>query len=75
MDKLRIRDLREDKDMNQTQMAEVIKCSQTCYSKYELGQRDIPTKTLIELADFFQTSIDYLVGRTDNPKPPEKFQN
>lgn len=64
----RIRDLREDRDMNQTQIAEVLGMSQTGYSKYELGRNDIPTEVLIKLADFYQVSIDYLLGRTNNPK-------
>lgn len=62
----RIRDLREDKDMTQTQMAEILNCSQRIYSHYERGEVDIPTAILIRLADFHNTSIDYLLGRTDN---------
>ncbi len=65
----RIRDLREDHDMNQTELAKKLNMSQTGYSKYETGENDIPTKILIELADFYNTSVDYLLGRTDNPKP------
>ena len=61
----RIRDLREDKDMNQTEMARVLGMSQTGYSKYETGENDIPTVVLIKLADFYQTSTDYLLERTD----------
>ena len=61
----RIRDLREDRDLSQTQIAEYLGVSQTCYSKYEMGKRDIPTHILIKLADFYSTSIDYLLGRTD----------
>lgn len=64
----RLRDLREDKDMNQTQMAKVLGMSQTGYSKYETGENDIPTAILIKLARFHNTSIDYLLGETDNPK-------
>ena len=67
----RIRDLREDKDMNQTQMAKILNMSQTGYSKYETGENDIPTTILIKLAKFYNTSIDYLLGCTDNPKPYE----
>ena len=64
----RIRDLREDKDMNQTQIAQILEMSQTGYSKYETGENDIPTAVLIKLARFHNTSIDYLLGETDNPK-------
>ena len=61
----RIRDLREDKDMNQTQMAKILGMSQTGYSKYETGENDIPTQILIKLAIFHETSIDYILGQTD----------
>lgn len=64
----RIRDLREDHDMNQTQVAKILNMSQTGYSKYETGENDIPTKILIQLADMYDVSVDYLLGRTDNPK-------
>ena len=64
----RIRDLREDRDMNQTQVAKILEMSQTGYSKYETGENDIPTLVLIKLARFYDTSIDYLLGETDNPK-------
>ena len=64
----RIRDLREDKDMTQTELGKVIGMSQTGYSKYETGENDIPTAILIKLARFHNTSIDYLLGETDNPK-------
>ncbi len=65
----RIRDFREDKDLKQSDVAKHLKCSQVCYSYYELGQRDIPTDVLIKLAEFFETSIDYLLGVTDEQKP------
>ena len=68
----RIRDLREDHDLNQTQIAKMLNMSQTGYSKYETGENDIPTKLLIDLADFYGTSVDYLLGRTNNPKPYKK---
>jgi transcriptional regulator with XRE-family HTH domain len=61
----RIRDLREDNDLTQTQIAKMLGMSQTGYSKYETGENDIPTQVLIKLADFYKTSIDYLLGRTD----------
>lgn len=64
----RIKDLREDKDLKQRQLAEYLNCSQQVYSNYELGQRDIPTDVLIRLADFYNVSIDYLLGQTKNPK-------
>ena len=65
----RIRDLREDKDMTQTQMAEILHCSQLIYSKYERGEVDIHTQILIRLALFHNTSTDYLLGLTDESKP------
>ncbi|MBQ3054755.1 MAG: helix-turn-helix transcriptional regulator [Oscillospiraceae bacterium] len=64
----RIRDLREDRDLTQTQMGEILSCSQRVYSNYERGDIDIPTQTLIKLADFHQVSVDYLLERTENPK-------
>ena len=64
----RIRDLREDKDLTQKQLAKELSCSQQVYSNYELGQRDIPTELLIRLARFHNTSIDYLLGESDDPK-------
>ncbi|MBQ4312617.1 MAG: helix-turn-helix transcriptional regulator [Clostridia bacterium] len=64
----RIRNLREDKDMTQTEIAQILSCSQRVYSNYERGDIDIPTAILIKLADFHGVSVDYLLGRTDNPK-------
>lgn len=64
----RIRDLREDRDLNQTQVAKMLGMSQTGYSKYETGENDIPTAILIKLSDFYNVSIDYLLDRTDNAK-------
>ena len=61
----RIRDLREDNDLTQKQVAEFLHCSQQVYSNYELGQRDIPTAILIGLAKFYKTSTDYILGLTD----------
>ena len=63
----RLKDLREDRDMNQTQLAKMLGMSQTGYSKYETGENDIPTSILIQLARIYNTSIDYLLGETDNP--------
>ena len=64
----RIRDLREDQDLNQTQVAKMLGMSQTGYSKYETGENDIPTIILIKLADFYDVSVDYLLNRTDNKR-------
>ena len=64
----RIRDLREDRDMKQRQLAEYLNCSQQVYSNYELGQRDIPTDVLIRLSEFYNVSVDYVLGLTNNPK-------
>ena len=61
----RIRDLREDSDLTQKQMAAILNCSQQVYSNYELGQRDIPSSVLISLAKFYKTSTDYILGLTD----------
>ena len=61
----RIRDLREDHDLTQKQVAQILGMSQTGYSKYETGENDIPTAVLIKLADLYQTSVDYLLGRTE----------
>ena len=63
-----IRDLREDKDMTQKQMAEILNCSQRIYSNYECGDVDVPTQILIKLAEFHNTSVDYLLGLTDEKK-------
>ena len=65
----RIRDLREDADLNQTQVAALLNTHQTVYSTYEIGKRQIPVHHLITLAKFYNTSIDYLVGLTDDPSP------
>ena len=65
----RIRDLREDHDLTQRQVAEFLKMPQPQYYRYESGYRDIPTDMLISLADFYNTSVDYILGRTDNPSP------
>lgn len=65
----RIRDLREDKDLTQCEMGEILSCSQRVYSNYERGDLDIPTEILIKLADFHQVSVDYILNRTDNKNP------
>ena len=61
----RLRELRESMDMSQRQVAEILQMSQTGYSKYETGENDIPTHILIKLADFYGTSIDYILGRSN----------
>ncbi len=65
----RVRDLREDRDITQKQMAEYLQIHQTTYSDYEIGNLNVPIDVLIKLAKFYNTSIDYIVGLTDNPKP------
>ena len=65
----RIRNLREDADLNQTQVAEHLGMSQTGYSKYEPGENDIPSQVLIRLAKLYKTSVDYLLGLTDSKRP------
>ena len=64
----RIRDLREDHDLTQKKLSVILNCSQQVYSNYELGQRDIPTDVLIRLSNFYNVSIDYILGMTNNPK-------
>ena len=64
----RIRDLREDKDLTQKQMGEILSCSQRVYSNYERGELDIPTEILIKLADFHNVSVDYILNRTSKKK-------
>ena len=68
----RIRDLREDRDLKQKQLADYLNCSQQVYSNYELGQRDIPTDVLIKLALFYNVSVDYILGLTNRSKRSEK---
>lgn len=65
----RIRDLRQDHDLTQAQVAQMLGMSQTGYSKYETGENDIPTAVLIRLAEYYHTSIDYLLGRTKQRQP------
>ncbi len=61
----RIRDLREDRDLTQQKMGEILSCSQRVYSNYERGELDIPTEILVKLADFHNVSVDYILNRTD----------
>ena len=63
----RLRDLREDHDLSQTEVAKILHMSQTGYSKYETGENDIPTQILTKLAEYYNTTTDYLLGRTDEP--------
>ena len=65
----RIRELREDKDLTQKQIGNIINMSQTGYNQYEIGKNDIPTKILIKLAQFYNVSTDYILELTDDPKP------
>lgn len=68
----RIRDMREDHDLTQVQVAGMLHMSQPGYSKYESGDNDIPTAVLIQLAKIYNTSIDYLLGQTNNPNRYEE---
>ncbi|WP_298033061.1 helix-turn-helix domain-containing protein [uncultured Dysosmobacter sp.] len=68
----RLRDMREDKDLPQRKLADLLNISQTTYSRYESGALDIPSAALIALARFYDTSIDYLLGLTDDPIPYKK---
>lgn len=61
----RLRDMREDKDLRQREIAEILNVSQTTYSRYESGELEIPSAALIKLADFYGVSVDYILGRTD----------
>ena len=65
----RIRDLREDRDKKQIELADYLNVDQSTYSDYERGEINIPIEQLIRIADFYQVSLDYLVGRTDVPEP------
>lgn len=67
----RVRDLREDHDLTQREIANKLNMPQSQYFRYEQGYRDIPTDILITLADLYNTSTDYILGRTNNPNPPE----
>lgn len=68
----RIKNLREDKDLTQTQIAKLLNCSQRIYSNYERGEVDIPTSILIKLADLHNTSTDYILNRTNRKEPYPK---
>ena len=66
---LKIRDIREDKDLTQKQVAQILNCTQQTYSRYETGEITIDIFNLIKLANFYNTSTDYLLGLTDETKP------
>ena len=68
----RLRDLREDRDLKQTALADYLQIHQTTYSDYELGKLNVPINVLHALADYYDTSIDYLLGRTPEKKPYRK---
>lgn len=70
--KLRIRDMREDKDLTQKQVADYLLCDQSLYSKYEREERPLPLEYADKLATFYSVSVDYLLGRTSNKKPYNK---
>lgn len=69
---LRIRDLREDNDLKQKQIAAYLLCDQSLYSKYERGERPLPLDLACKLADFYGVSVDYLLGRTNEKQPYPK---
>ena len=68
----RIRNLREDRDLKQEDLAKLLNCTQACYSNYENGKRDIPTEVLDTLATYYNVSVDYLMGRTNQKEPYPK---
>ena len=70
--KLRIRDLREDNDLRQQEIANVLMCDQSLYSKYERGERELPLEYAVKLADYYGVSVDYLLCRTNMKKPYPK---
>ena len=69
---MRIRDLREDRDLTQQKIADHLHIKQNTYSQYENGQRQLPLSVLIALADFYQVSTDYILERTNRTKPYDK---
>lgn len=71
----RLRDLREDHDLKQRDIAQILNCTQVCYSYYEMGQRDIPTDVLVSLALYYKTSVDYILCLTDESKPYKRSRN
>lgn len=73
--KLKIRDMREDRDLTQQKVAAYLHCDQSLYSKYERGERDIPLQFVVKLALFYDTSIDYLAGLTNERRPYQRKKN
>jgi transcriptional regulator with XRE-family HTH domain len=71
---LRIRDMREDADLTQQQVAEYLMCDQSLYSKYERGERPVPLETIVKLAHLYKTSVDYLVGLTNKKHLIEEYE-
>ena len=65
----RLHDLRTDNDLTQQQVADYLMCNRQVYARYERGLREIPVSMLLKLADLYKTSVDYIMGRTDNPDP------
>ncbi|HBQ85813.1 MAG TPA: transcriptional regulator [Syntrophomonas sp.] len=72
---LRIRDMREDADLTQQQVAEYLMCDQSLYSKYERGERPVPLEIIVKLAHLYQTSVDYLVGLTNKKHLIEEYEH
>ena len=70
----RIRDMREDHDLTQRQLAAILHMPQPQYNRYEQGLRDIPTVTLVQLADLYKTSTDYLLNRTDDQHHQKRYK-
>ena len=68
----RMKDLREDHDKTQQAIAELLNMHRSVYRRYESGERETPVWVIVKLADYYQVSTDYLLGRTDDPTPPEK---
>lgn len=71
---MKIRDLREDSDLTQQQIAEILKCDRSLYAKYERGERELPLHLAVKLALFHHTSVDYLVGMTNERSPYKRSQ-
>lgn len=65
---MRLRDIREDRDLTQSHIAKILNIKQNTYSQYETGNRQVPIDLLIKLADYYEVSVDYILRRTDNPK-------
>ena len=72
--RLRIRDMREDRDLTQQKVAEYLQCDQSLYSKYERGEREVPLHIIVKLALFYDTSVDYLLGLTNESRPYKRLK-